>query len=63
MARILIVDDDPVVATLLSVTLATAGHQVLLAHDMAQGLELTQSQSLTPRRKRDSVPQKQFPIS
>ena len=46
MARILVVDDDSVVAGLLLETLTSAGHQVLLAHDMAQGFELTQSQSL-----------------
>ena len=42
MARILVVDDDSVVAGLLLETLTSAGQQVLLAHDMAQGFELTQ---------------------
>ena len=46
MARILVVDDDPVVAALLFETLTTAGHQVILANDVALGFALTQSQSL-----------------
>ena len=46
MARILVVDDDPLVADVLAEILTTDGHQVLLANDVAHGINLTKSQAL-----------------
>ena len=46
MARILIVDEDPVVADLLLATLTAAGHEVILANCVAQGAKLIESHSL-----------------
>ena len=46
MARILVVDDDPVVGALLLETLVAAGHAGILANRVAEGFELIQRQSL-----------------
>jgi len=39
MARILVIDDDPDIATTLGIALQMAGHDVVLAADGRQGME------------------------
>ena len=46
MAQILVVDDEPAMGTLLEEILTAAGHQVVVATDLAQGFELTQHRPL-----------------
>jgi len=40
MAKVLVVDDDPVVADMYSLALSRAGHEVLVANDGLAGLQL-----------------------
>ena len=46
MARILVVDDERAMVEMLGEMLTTAGHEVVLAGDLAQGFELMKNQPL-----------------
>jgi DNA-binding response OmpR family regulator len=43
-ARVLLVEDDPVILRLLEVNFELEGYEVLLAHDGAEGIRLAQEQ-------------------
>ncbi len=40
MAKILIIDDDPLVRNTLKAVLAAAGHQIVVAHDGQMGIDM-----------------------
>jgi DNA-binding response OmpR family regulator len=43
-ARVLLVEDDPVILRLLEVNFELEGYEVLLAHDGAEGIELARAE-------------------
>ena len=43
-ARVLLVEDDPVILRLLEVNFELEGYEVLLAHDGAEGIELARTE-------------------